>query len=363
MLDLNNFMNTGIMNIANTAKQFYSGNRRGQAFLRSLLSSTRASAKIREQYEREGTHIPPFLIASIAADCNLHCTGCYAWANGGCGDGGKAREQMSASDWRRIFGEASDLGVSFILLAGGEPLMRREIIELAAEYENIVFPVFTNGTMIDDNSLALFDDHRNLIPVLSIEGNEAQTDRRRGKGVSKIITDTAAKFKDRGILYGASITVTSENKNDVTDGAFVRNLQERGCGLVFYVEYVPAEEHTENLALNCGELRELQTGIDALRNDKRNKGIILLSFPGDEEALGGCLAAGRGFFHVNAAGGAEPCPFSPYSEVNLKHRTILEALQSPFFGKVRRISAAGASDHSGGCTLFQLENEVRQALL
>ena len=84
----------------------------------------------------------------------------------------------------------------------------------------------------------------------------------------------------------------------------------------------------------------------------------MLSFPGDEESMGGCLAAGRGFFHINAAGGAEPCPFSPYSELNVKERSIIEVLQSQFFCKVREISAAEAGNHDGGCTLFQFKNDV-----
>ena len=164
-------------------------------------------------------------------------------------------------------------------------------------------------------------------------------------------------------MYGTSITVTSVNKDKVADSRFVHNLKEQGCGLIFYVEYVPAEKGTEYLILNSQELKELQERISMLRVDKKNKGMIMLSFPGDEEAMGGCLAAGRGFFHINAGGGAEPCPFSPYSVMNLKKETILETLQSSFFKNVREISAAEVLNHKGGCTLFQCEDEVKQAVI
>ncbi|MGX8701165.1 radical SAM protein [Caproiciproducens sp.] len=360
MINLNDFMDNGIKNISDTAGRFYLGNRRGQAFMLHTASALRKSGKVRKQYEESGTHIPPFLIASIAADCNLRCAGCYARANGGCG--GEVREQLSDEDWRRIFQEASDIGVSFILTAGGEPLLRREIIEAAAEFDNIIFPIFTNGTMINEEYLNLFDRHRNLIPVLSVEGNEERTDARRGRGVSEKIGNAAEALRNQGILYGTSITVTSENKEEVTESSFISHLRENGCGLIFFVEYVPAEENTEHLILNDREIKELQAGIDALRNDKENKGMIMLSFPGDEEAMGGCLAAGRGFFHINAAGGAEPCPFSPYSEMNLKEQSLLTVLQSSFFEKVRKISAAEALNHKGGCTLFQHVDEVQRAL-
>lgn len=361
MLSLNDFMNNGIKNISDTAGRFYLGNLKGQSFMLHTISALRKSAGIRERHEQGGTHIPPFLIASIAAECNLRCAGCYAWAGGSCGDG-QVQEQLSADDWRRIFEEASGIGISFILIAGGEPLLRRDIIELAAEFDNIIFPIFTNGTMIEEDYLKLFAEHRNLIPVLSMEGDAEKTDARRGDGVSKKIEHAAKCLKERGILFGASITVTAENQNDVTEPDFAEALRENGCGLVFYVEYVPVEKDTDHLALDEDALRILAARIDDLRGNKKNKGMIILSFPGDEEAMGGCLAAGRGFFHINATGGAEPCPFSPYSEMNLKEQSLLTVLQSSFFEKVREISAAEAMNHKGGCTLFQYEKEVAQTL-
>ncbi|MDR2888772.1 MAG: radical SAM protein, partial [Lachnospiraceae bacterium] len=360
MINLNSFLNKGIKNIADIAGHFYIGNVKGRTFILRLVTNLKSSAKIREQYEQKGIHIPPFLIASIASQCNLHCSGCYAYANQGCG--GDRQEELSLDDWQRIFSEAAKLGVSFILLAGGEPLLRRDLIQLAAHHPQIVFPVFTNGTMIDDEYQSLFSDNRNLIPVISIEGDEAQTDRRRGEGIARQIVKAMASLKEKGILYGTSITVTTENQADVTTGAFLANLREQGCGLVFYIEYVPAEAGTDHLVLNDEELRSLQLRIEELRHDRSNRGMILLSFPGDEVEMGGCLAAGRGFFHINANGGAEPCPFSPFAEMNLKEQTILQVLQSSFFAKIRAIGAAEALNHKGGCTLFEHREEVAERL-
>ena len=98
MLNLNDFMNNGIKNIANTASRFYLGNRKGQLFMLNMMSALRTSAKIREKYEQNETHIPPFLIASIASSCNLHCSGCYARANGGCSNG-ETPEEMTLADF------------------------------------------------------------------------------------------------------------------------------------------------------------------------------------------------------------------------------------------------------------------------
>ncbi len=58
VFNLNEFMNNGIKNIADTAGRFYLGNRQGQAFLLNLLASSRINAKVRERHERDGVHIP-----------------------------------------------------------------------------------------------------------------------------------------------------------------------------------------------------------------------------------------------------------------------------------------------------------------
>ncbi|QOV18985.1 radical SAM protein [Blautia liquoris] len=356
MKSLNTFMENGIKNIVETAARFYMGNFKGQVFLHHLVSSLREHAKIRDDYEKEGVHIPPFLISSITNNCNLHCAGCYARANGNCSD--RRVEIMDKKDWSKVFAEADKLGISFILLAGGEPLIRKDVIKLAGQCENMVFPIFTNGTMINDEYIELFDSHRNLVPVLSIEGNAVETDRRRGEGIAEKVTQVILKLKKRGILFGMSITVTSENKDEVTDQKYTTALREQGCGLIFYVEYVPAEKGTEYLVLDEDDQEDLRMRINALRSNKKNKGIIMLSFPGDEESMGGCLAAGRGFFHINASGGAEPCPFSPYSELNVKEQSIVEVLKSLFFREVRKISAAEVDKHDGGCTLFPFKEDV-----
>lgn len=362
-MNLNDFLYGGIKNIMGTAGRFYMSSFAGQKFMANAVSSMRTGAKIRDRYEKDGTHIPAFLIASVAANCNLRCAGCYARANGACSSKeSENQSQMDVTQWRRLFSQASQLGVSFILLAGGEPLLRRDVVEAAADYPNILFPIFTNGTVMDERYITLFDAHRNLIPVFSIEGEDRQTDARRGQGISEIIWKNAVRLQGKGLLYGTSITVTSENMLNVTTPGYVNSLKERGCGLVFYVEYVPAEEHTEHLMLNDADMAVLRQRIDVLRADKENRGMIMLSFPGDEEAMGGCLAAGRGFFHISPSGDAEPCPFSPFSTVSLKDQTLLDVLHSPFFERVRQISAAEALNHQGGCTLFQHEDEVTAAL-
>lgn len=353
-MNLNALLGQGIGHILKTLTRYYIKNREGRAFLSRILPRFQKSAAIRNRYEESGTHIPPFLIASVASQCNLHCAGCYARAGGGCG-GNSAQADLSADAWQAIFAEAAQLGIPFILLAGGEPFLRRDVIEAAAQNRDIVFPVFTNGTMLDENTLALLEAHRHVVPVFSIEGEAAETDNRRGAGVHAAVRAAMENLRDRGVLFGASITVTSENLSTVSSTPFISELRNSGCGLVFFVEYVPVDTSTKHLALNLKQLHALEHAVSVLKAHMDD--MILLSFPGDEASLGGCLASGRGFFHINASGGAEPCPFSPHAKLNLQTSSILEVLQSDYFAGLREL-AQTAGNHTGGCTLFEQEAAV-----
>ena len=249
--------------------------------------------------------------------------------------------------------------ISLILLAGGEPLLRHDVIEVAALHKNIVFPVFTNGTMIQNDYLERFDRNRNLVPILSIEGERNTTDSRRGDGVYDKLVSNMGELKKRGILFGASVTVTKENLAEVLGKEFTNILVELGCKVVIYVEYVPVSEDTKGLALSQEDRDKMEQQLCSLRREQAN--LVFVSFPGDEKSSGGCLAAGRGFFHINAKGGAEPCPFSPYSDCNVADSSLLDALQSPLFTKLQ-LENVLMKEHIGGCVLFE-QKEVVEGLL
>ncbi len=353
--ELESYLTKGVEGLISSAIKATLSNPRESAFLASFALRSRRSAAKRHTAEVNGTHIPPFLIASITNDCNLSCTGCYAQKTHACHEH-QTDDQLSAAEWRRIFKEADEAGIDFVLLAGGEPLMRRDVLEAAASY-GMLFPVFTNGTLVDADYLTYFDHHRNLLPVLSIEGSREHTDERRGLGIYDEVCAVMDSCVDRKLLFGASITVTRDNIAEVTSDAFIDRLGNRGCQLVLFIEYVPLDSTTRERALTEAERHYLGTRVDDLRKSRGS--LLFVSFPGDEQASGGCLAAGRGFFHINAYGKAEPCPFSPYSDTDMRATSLEGALQSPLFTSLRA-DACLEGDHVGGCALFEKEEEVRR---
>ena len=129
--------------------------------------------------------------------------------------------------------------------------------------------------------------------------------------------------------------------------------------MIFFIEYVPVNEETIELAPGDDERDLLLDELELLR--KEYDDMLFLSFPGDEKTSGGCLAAGRGFFHINSYGGAEPCPASPYSDINVRDSSLLEALDSKLFRSLRD-GGILLDDHEGGCVLFEHKDEVERIL-
>ena len=355
---LEEYLTESIRGIVKSMTHLSSFSAKESLFMTSFAQAAHRAASVRRRMEEAGEHIPPFLIASITHRCNLHCVGCYARSVGSCADG--ADDPMTADEWERVFSEAKDLGITFILLAGGEPLVRKDVLERAAKYPEILFPVITNGTMIGEDYLDFFDKHRNVVPILSIEGGEETTDERRGKGVYRSLQEKIAKMKAKKIAFGASMTVTHENLTEVTGNDYIQKMKEDGCKALIYVEFVATHESLKPLLLTDADRGAMSDRLDRVR--KEEKSMVILSFPGDEKHSGGCLAAGRGFFHIAASGGAEPCPFSPFSDVNVKEMPLREVLKSPLFERLKA-SELLAGEHDGACVLFGKDEEVKRLVL
>lgn len=356
--DIQAYMTRGVERVVSDTIKATLKDPKESAFMLKFAAASKSASKKRKKAEEQGEHIPPFLIASITSQCNLHCAGCYSRCNNATSDVPPVA-QMTSEEWLNIFSEADDLGISFILLAGGEPMLRQDIIEAAGKRQNILFPIFTNGTFMSEPYFELFDRCRNLIPIMSIEGEKEITDERRGKGVYDRLIRSMDELHDRGLIFGASVTVTTQNKGEVTSDDFLKKLSDRGCRAVIFVEFVPVTDESRELAPGDAEREYLRGEIKRLRTDHPE--MVYISFPGDEKSSGGCVAAGRGFFHINSHGGAEPCPFSPYSDVNIRNTSLREAMHSPLFTALREGNLL-MDDHDGGCILYEKREQV-EALL
>ena len=321
-------------------------------FIRMFFQQLKA-IKLRTKYLELGIRVPPFLIFSITNKCNLNCKGCYQ----------KAQKRPQTKDidkakFKSVLTEAKELGISIVLLAGGEPLIRPDLLNETKFFPEIVFPIFTNGTLIDEKYINTFKTQKNLIPIVSLEGFEQITDDRRGTGVYQKIKDTIKELQKKSIFYGISLTITRMNFDTITNTQFITNFINSGCGLFFFVEFTPMTEETENWIPTNEQRKKLKELSEVFR---KKYSALAICFPGDEDEYGGCLSSGRGFVHISAEGNVEPCPFAPFSDSNLKDMTLKEALQSKFLQKIRS-NEDELKETGGGCVLWQKRKWVKTLL-
>ena len=310
---------------------------------RTVLLQNKAAAR-RRIFGRQGICVPAVLIVSITKRSNLSCKGCYMR-----GRHQEPAPEMSPDQLASVIGQAGDLGVSFVVFAGGEPLVRKdEILALAQKFPKIIFAVFSNGLLIDEKTTAAIAERKNIIPVLSFEGFENETDTRRGEGVYRQLMRASAMLKEHQIFFGCSVTVTRSNHALVTDEKFAKMMIDTGCRIFTFVEYVPIQPGTEGLVLTDDQREKLVMCLNAFNT---RLPAVFIGFPGDEKKFGGCLSAGRGFVHVSAAGNLEPCPAAPFSDADLTKISLKEALQSDFLRRIRE-NHAMLTETDGGCALW-----------
>ncbi len=298
----------------------------------------------RDHWAKQGICIPPMIIFSITSDCNLDCQGCYAKALHAAKNGDMSSEKLA-----EIIDQADQLGVSVMMLAGGEPFKRQELLHVTEKHPGIIFPIFTNGLLIDDHTIKHLRKTKNVIPIISLEGYELETDQRRGEGVFEHAQELIQSFKREKIYYGVSITVTSRNYEKIAEETLIHTLVDQGCGAFFFINFLPVEKGSEKLALTHAQ----SDGINEIAERLRNKyPALFMAFPGGELNFDGCLAGGKGFIHINAEGLVEPCPFSPYSDADLTKVTLIEALKSPLLREIRAHSKQ-LLESDGICALWK----------
>lgn len=318
-----------------------------------LLNRQRKAAKIRRVLNAQGQHVPPFSIFSITGKCNLTCAGCYANLLHR-----SDRPELSDERISKLLAEARELGISIMLIAGGEPLLREGLLDLTAQTPEILFLLFTNATLLDDAIVEKLKSQPHVVPILSLEGDEAFTDARRGPGSYSGVMDAMRRLKANRIYFGTSTTLTQENYDLTTSRSHIRDLLSRGCRLFYYINYIPVEPGTEHLQLPGERSQEFERLLALYR---RSLPCLFIAFPHDEIALGGCLAAGRGFVHINAYGDIEPCPFSPYSDRNVSKVSLRDAINSPLLRAIRE-SEVELDETDGQCALWARKEWVKGLL-
>lgn len=168
-----------------------------------------------------------------------------------------------------------------------------------------------------------------LSPAISLEGFEEANDSRRGEGVYDKVTHAMALLKQHHLPFGISACYTSVNYKDITSEKFYDLIMDLGAYFVWFFHYMPVgNDAAPELMPNPEQRAEVYRRIRAMRE---TKGIFAMDFQNDAEYVGGCIAGGRRYLHINANGDVDPCVFIHYSDSNIREKSLLECLQSPMF--------------------------------
>lgn len=290
----------------------------------------RGTKTIRHMREVHQCSIPWLILMDPTSACNLHCTGCWAAEYGN-------RLNLTFEEMDSVITQGKELGVSFYMFTGGEPLVRKaDVIRLCEKHNDCAFLAFTNGTLVDEAFCQEMQRVGNLYLAISLEGFESVNDMRRGAGVFDRVIAAMQLLKQHGLIFGTSICYTSKNIETVTGDAFVDLMMEHGCRYALYFHYMPVgNDAAVDLLPTVDQRIYMRQRVRDIRNMTTGKGLFTMDFQNDGEYVGGCIAGGRNYFHINAAGDAEPCVFIHYSDANIRTHSLLEILKSPLFTAYR----------------------------
>ncbi len=286
----------------------------------------RGTKMIRANREKYHCNIPWLILFDPTSACNMHCAGCWSGTYG-------HKYNLTFEEMDKIVTQGKELGVYLYMMTGGEPLVRKaDVLKLAEKHNDCEFAIYDNSTLIDDAFCKECVRLGNLTFFLSIEGSEETNDARRGEGHYKAFLHATELLQKYGIVYGTSICYTSKNIDAVTSDDFFKFLSDRGARYGFYFHYMPVGNNAVPELLPTPEQREYMINrIREIRSSNFPIEFYPMDFQNDGEYVGGCIAGGRNYFHINSNGDAEPCVFIHYSDTNIKTHSILEMLQSPLF--------------------------------
>ncbi len=283
----------------------------------------------RQQAEYEAAHgVPPLsnIVISVTERCNLACEGCWAAEY-------DKRDDLPCSLLERVIKELAEMRANFITFTGGEPFMRRDIIDLMAAHPEAVFQIYTNGTLVTEQLADKLQDLGNAIPLLSINGFEEANDSIRGAGNFRTVVRAMELLKDRGVLFGVSLTATSRNLGSMLDPDFYDFLIEKGAKIGWVFQYMPVGRNpTLELMLSGSQRKALGQLIYKIRNSRP---FFIADFWNDGALIGGCMAGGRQYLHITNRAEVEPCVFCHFAVDSIRDKSLLDVLRSPFFRDIR----------------------------
>jgi len=306
----------------------------------------------RRRRERQIAAPIPWVVAlSPTMECNYSCRGCYS-------RGRPTEDELSVAELDDLLTEAEDLGVLSIVVTGGEPLLRDDLLASLRRHRRLLFVLITNGSLVTDEVAQAIAESGNVIALVSIEGFPSDTDERRRAGAHATALNALERFREADACFGFAAMNTALSSDHLATDAFLGQMEAIGCALGFLTEYVPTGAEPES-GWPVEDVNRAAFRRRVLELRKRRR-IVLVQFPHDEYGADDrCTAAGRASLHIGSRGEVEPCPFVPISCDNIRNGGLTAACRSPFMRAIRERPDLLRRDRFA-CALFEHRVELEE---
>ena len=155
----------------------------------------------------------PVVVWNITKACNLRCAHCYAQATGPADE-----NELSTVEGKRLIDDLAGFGVPVLLFSGGEPLVRKDLTELAgyAVEKGMRAVISTNGTLIDEHAAESLKKIGLSYVGISLDGMAEVNDHFRGvQGAFSKALDGIRYCQKAGIKVGLRFTINKYNANEI----------------------------------------------------------------------------------------------------------------------------------------------------
>ncbi|NIR45644.1 MAG: radical SAM protein [Gemmatimonadetes bacterium] len=303
---------------------------------------------------------------NLTKKCNLRCEHCYISA--GRISKGEARDELSTEECLRVVDGICEVNPeALLILTGGEPLLRKDVFEIAsyANSKGLWVVVGTNGVLITPELCRRMIEAGIRGVALSLDSLEAAThDAFRGvQGAWDNTVEGSKVLRAAGLPFIVQTTIGRHNRDSIVELArFAHELGARVYNLYFlvptgrgaYTSDISADEYEETLA----ELMKLQEEFAGrmLVNSKCAPHYQRMLYQNDPDSpflksfaagAGGC-PAGTHYLGIRPNGDMTPCPYLPVYGGNLRQRSFREIWEeSDVFQRIRRRKTLGG--RCGAC--------------
>ncbi len=291
--------------------------------------------------------LPFRLFWEVTSECNFRCKHCYADA------GKKLADELNHEEALVLLDEFKRVGIFSLFIAGGEPLMRRDIFDILEKLSDstISATISTNGYFIDEKMAQRLSQYSLGSIAVSLDGSTPRTHEqfRRVEGSFEKAVNALRLLREHDVNTSVGYVLHRENYAEVT--GIIALCIEYGVKLINIMRIAPVgRARTGEFSLTLAMYRELIQSFEQIYAESKDKINIMSDDPvistwlainkGKEgkEGKGHYCDAGEFTGYIQANANVLPCGYFPVVLGNLRHSSLRTIWTSTAAQRVRNLA-------------------------